>query len=212
MKIGVVRFPGTNCDADMLMFARFKEHSSFYIWHTHHFDKNDCDMVIVPGGFSFGDYLRSGALAAKSPVMKSIKEFADYGKPVLGICNGFQILCETGLLPGALVKNKSGQFIDDWVSLKIKNKNATINQELLPGQEIRLPIAHGDGCYVCDEKTLESINEKGQVWLEYINNPNGSVQNIAGLMNQKKNVSALMPHPERAQYPWMGGIDGLEFL
>jgi phosphoribosylformylglycinamidine synthase I len=212
MKIGVARFPGTNCDADVLTFARFKEHQSQYIWHTNQFDKNDFDLVIIPGGFSYGDYLRSGALAARSPVMNSVREFAQFGKPVFGICNGFQILCEAGLLPGALVRNESGKFIDDWIHLKIKNKNSFITKKLVSDQKIKLPIAHGDGRFVCDQKTLEGLNENGQIWVEYIENPNGSVQNIAGIMNLQKNVSALMPHPERAQYPWMGGIDGLEFL
>lgn len=208
--IGVVRFLGTNCDTDV--FKAIDETEGLkaeWLWYENHFDSSKYDGLVLPGGFSYGDYLRSGALAAKSPVMDSVEEFAKTGKPVLGICNGFQVLCERGLLPGALLKNKSLNFIDRWVNLTPKAKDSMWS---LSSKEYRVPVAHGDGCYFVDEETLLKLKENDQVWLTYKNNPNGSVDDVAGVLNEKKNVAGLMPHPERAMYEWMGSSDGASFF
>jgi phosphoribosylformylglycinamidine synthase len=196
----------------VLSFANHQGLQAEFVWHSDRFSADGYDLVILPGGFSYGDYLRSGALAAKSPVMDSVREFATRGGPVFGICNGFQILCEAGLLPGALVKNRTGKFIDAWVPLAVQNTNSLIAPKLRAQQTLQLPIAHGDGRFVCDESTLKKLQDHGQIWLTYAENPNGSMDNIAGLMNQNKNVSALMPHPERAQFAWQGATDGKWFL
>jgi phosphoribosylformylglycinamidine synthase I len=207
---GVLRFPGTNCDRDVFAFAEAKNLKPQYLWHLDTFDINDFDMLILPGGFSYGDYLRSGALAAVSPVMRSVKEFAEKGGPVLGICNGFQILCEANLLPGALVKNEGRRFIDDWVELELIAKSNNFNPQ---NKSIKLPIAHGDGRFYAQGDELKKIQDQDQVWLKYKNeNPNGSLKDIAGVMNEKRNVVGLMPHPERAIHEWMGGTDGWGFL
>lgn len=212
MKIGVTRFPGTNCDFDVWNFAKARGHEPVWLWHGDRFKTDDVDMVLVPGGFSYGDYLRCGALAAKSPVMDSVREFAGKGKPVMGICNGFQILCESHLLPGVLVRNRGIKFIDDWVDLKVENSNTHFTGKLSKGETVRLPIAHGEGCFMASADDLKSLEDKGQVWLRYEKNPNGSLKDIAGVMNEGKNVAALMPHPERALFDWMGGMDGGKFL
>lgn len=211
MKVGVVRFPGTNCDYDVFSMSQWKNHETSWLWHQDRFDVGNVDMVLVPGGFSYGDYLRCGAMAARSPVMDSVREFAQKGKPVLGICNGFQILCESGLLPGALVRNESLRFIDDWAQLKISSRNPFFAKS--SSDSIRLPIAHGEGRFYADSKTLDEIRQNDQVWWTYEGeNPNGSLLNIAGVTNKNKNVAALMPHPERAFYDWMGSADGEGFL
>lgn len=211
MKVGVLRFPGTNCDYDVFSMAQWKGHEAQWLWHQDRFETGEVDSILVPGGFSYGDYLRCGALAARSPAMQSVREFAEKGKPILGICNGFQILCEAGLLPGALVRNESLQFIDDWTELELKNPSSYFAKE--SAKQIRLPIAHGEGRFYADAKTLDEIQNMGQIWWTYRgNNPNGSLLNIAGVMNKNKNVAALMPHPERAFYDWMGGQDGEAFL
>lgn len=210
LKIGVVRFPGSNCDRDVFSFVKAKGYQPEFLWHLDQFHCDDYEALILPGGFSYGDYLRSGALSARSPVMKSVKEFNQKQKPILGICNGFQILTEAGILPGALVKNNSQTFIDSWVDLEMLRKTAffATNSEC----NIRLPIAHGDGRFYAPEEELRKIEGEGLVWFRYKNNPNGSLNNIAGVMNKQKNVAALMPHPERAIYDWMGGSDGWNFL
>lgn len=210
-KIGVVRFPGTNCDQDVLEMCLAKNYEAKYAWHLDQFDSKEFDMLILPGGFSYGDYLRSGALSARSPVMNSVKSFADYGGPVLGICNGFQILTESRLLPGALLKNKTLRFCDDWVDVEVKNDSPFFAQQS-KNRIFKIPIAHGDGCYYADQSTIKKMQDNEQIWLTYKKNPNGSVYDIAGVMNEKKNVAALMPHPERAIYDWMGSVDGWEFL
>jgi phosphoribosylformylglycinamidine synthase len=209
-KIGIVRFPGTNCDRDIFSFVEAKSHQAQYLWHLDQFNIREFDALILPGGFSYGDYLRSGALSSRAPIMKSVKEFADFGKPILGICNGFQILTEAGLLPGALVKNSSLRFIDDWVRLKMENRNEFWAKDA--PSELSLPIAHGDGRFYAPEGDLQKIEDSGQVWLRYEETPNGSLHDIAGVMNVGKNVVGLMPHPERALYEWMGGVDGWGFL
>lgn len=212
VKIGITRFLGTNCDEDVRKWVAAKSYSSEYLWYEDRFNINDFDMIIVPGGFSHGDYLRCGALAAHTPVMKSVKEFAEKGKPILGICNGFQILCEAGLLPGALLQNDSLKFKDEWVNLKVKQNNTPFLSKAVKEQVIKLPIAHGEGKYFAESDTLKKMKDKGQIWLTYEANPNGSVLDIAGITNENNNVCGLMPHPERALYDWMGSTDGMYFL
>lgn len=212
MKIGITRFPGTNCDYDIELFIKARGHQAQWLWHEDRFSTADVEAVIVPGGFSYGDYLRCGALAAKSPVMDSVRDFASRGGPVLGICNGFQILCESGLLPGVLVRNEGQKFIDEWVELEVVNPDSVFTRTKKRGESLRLPIAHGEGRFLAPEKELRGIQEKGQVWLKYRKNPNGSLADIAGVLNEKKNVAGLMPHPERALFDWMGGQDGWSFL
>lgn len=206
--IGVVRFLGTNCDRDVWTAVETLGLEPKWLWYEDQFNVNDYAGYIVPGGFSYGDYLRSGALAAKAPVLKSIGEAAAKGAPVLGICNGFQILTEARLLPGALVRNEGRKFIDKWVTLKPENKTDWTAES----KNMRLPVAHGDGRYYIESDDLKKIEDKGQIWLRYEDNPNGSVQNIAGVSNEKKNVCGLMPHPERAMFDWMGGEDGRAIL
>jgi phosphoribosylformylglycinamidine synthase len=210
MKVGVLRFPGTNCDYDILSWCQFKNLNAKFLWHQDQFLAKDFDLLILPGGFSFGDYLRSGALAARSNALASVREAADYGTAILGICNGFQILTEAGLLPGALVQNEHQRFLDTWVNLKVHSRKAPFakNQDRL-----RLPIAHGDGRFFIQEDEVKSLWDNEQVWLTYEGqNPNGSIGNIAGVLSSKKNVAGLMPHPERALFDWMGGVDGWGFL
>ena len=209
MRIGVVRFLGTNCDRDIYKAVEWAGHKPHWLWYADHFDSNYVDAVIVPGGFSYGDYLRSGALAAKAPVMSDLVKAADKGLPILGICNGFQILCEAGLLPGALVKNEGLKFVDRWQALKLENSCEHWGADKL--QQTQFPVAHGDGRFVIDDEGLKQIQDDGQVWWTYQEgNPNGSVADIAGAMNKKKNVAALMPHPERAMAAWMGSDEGLQ--
>lgn len=212
MKIGITRFPGTNCDEDIWQFAKVRGHQPQWLWHQDRFQASQLEAVIVPGGFSYGDYLRCGALAAKSPVMEGVREVAAAGKPVLGICNGFQILCESGLLPGVLTRNESRRFIDDWTELEVVTANPTFTGGKKVGDRLKLPIAHGEGRFLAEEKEMKRLQDGGQIWLRYIKNPNGSLQDIAGVLNEKKNVAGLMPHPERALFDWMGGIDGGFFL
>jgi phosphoribosylformylglycinamidine synthase len=206
-KIGVVRFLGTNCDRDVWEAVEGLGLKPEWLWYENTFPVSDYAGLIVPGGFSYGDYLRCGALAAKAPVMKSVSEAATKGVPVLGICNGFQILCETKLLPGALVRNERRKFVDKWVDLKLENKTKWGG-----GGQMRLPVAHGEGRYYADEGELKSLWDKGQVWLSYVENPNGALDDIAGVSNSAGNVCGLMPHPERAMFDWMGGADGRQIL
>ncbi len=201
MKIGVVGFPGTNCDRDVFQWLADQGHTPIWLWHEDQFDVNSIEGLAIPGGFSFGDYLRSGAVAARSAVMKSVAEVANQGKPVIGICNGFQILCEASLLPGALIPNESGLFIDDWVELESPTTKKTI----------KLPVAHGDGRYFIHEDEKKQLWDNNQVWWQYKNSINGSLDRIAGVTNKKGNVKGLMPHPERAYKDWMGGVDGWKF-
>ena len=210
MKVGVVTFPGTNCDQDIVKMSQAHGYDVVPLWHKDRFETDSVDMVIIPGGFSYGDYLRCGALAARAPVMTSVKDLASKGKPVLGICNGFQILCESGLLPGALVKNESGHFSDKWA--QIESVNTTSFFAKTGKRKLRLPVAHGEGRFYADAMELNRIEDQGLVWFRYSENINGSLNRIAGLMNKQKNVCALMPHPERAMFEWMGGTDGFQFI
>ncbi len=207
-KSGVLRFPGTNCDRDVFQAVENSGRKAHWLWHEDQFDYQDFDTLYVPGGFSFGDYLRSGALAARTPVMKSVREAALYGVPILGICNGFQILCEAQLLPGALLKNEGMRFRDEWVDLEIQNPSSHFKES----GTLKLPIAHGDGRYFIANDGLKKLHDQNQVWMKYRKNPNGSLEDIAGVMNEAKNVMALMPHPERAIFEWMGSQDGMGFF
>lgn len=211
-KVGVLRFPGTNCDRDVFEALEAKGRNPEWLWHADTFDAKTYDALFLPGGFSYGDYLRSGALAARSVAMRSVRESADRGVPVLGICNGFQILCEAGLLPGALIKNRGLRFIDDWVDLRLANSHSAFVAKSARGALARLPIAHADGRFVVEDDALKKLQDQGQIWWTYESNPNGAAADIAGVMNEKKNVAALMPHPERAMFDWMGGTDGEGFF
>lgn len=212
LKVGVARFLGTNCDEDVRRWIENKGHLAEYLWFEDQFNINEYDAVVIPGGFSYGDYLRCGALAARTPVMKSIKDFADKGKPILGICNGFQILCESGLLPGALLRNESNKFKDKWVNLIVKQNETAFLKDVDNKSVLRLPIAHGDGRYYADSSDINWMLDNGLIWLTYEENPNGSILDIAGITNKNKNVCGMMPHPERAMATWMGSSDGAYFL
>ncbi len=211
-KVGVLRFPGTNCDRDIWQAVETVKAKPEWLWHTDRFGWKDYKALVIPGGFSYGDYLRTGALAAMSPVMKSLKEAIDHGVPVIGICNGFQILCEARILPGALLRNEKLKFQDKWVQVKVENNKIPWSANFEKNRKVRLPIAHGDGRYYADSETLKKIEDRGQVWCRYLDNPNGSLNDIAGVVNDKGNVVALMPHPERAIFDWMGSNDGIGFF
>ena len=221
MRVAVVRFPGSNCDWDSLHSARRAGHESYFVWHRDT-DLQHPDVVVLPGGFSYGDYLRSGAIARFSPVMEAVQKFAADGGKVLGICNGFQILCEAGMLPGALMRNERLTFVSRPVHLRVENVDTPFTSAYEPGQIIRMPVAHGDGRYTADEKTLLELEERGQVVVRYVSadgsratggeNPNGSANDIAGISNEAGNVVGLMPHPDRATDPEVGVTDGLGFF
>lgn len=221
MRFGVIVFPGTNCDADTQGVLERVFHSTVEgIWHaTTHLPPVDC--VILPGGFSYGDYLRAGAIARFSPIMADVARFAAEGGLVLGICNGFQVLCEAGLLPGALLPNASLQFRCDWAHLRVESTDTPFTHHAKPGQVLRMPIAHGEGRYHVDPETLAGLRERDQVILRYCApdgtldpqaNPNGSLDAIAGICNEARNVFGLMPHPERCCEAELGGTDGAVIL
>lgn len=209
MKFAVPVFPGSNCDTDCIYAVEdVLGEPVVPVWH-HESDLSSYDAVILPGGFSYGDYLRSGALARFSPVMQGVKEAAAAGKLVIGICNGFQILLECGLLPGAMLKNKDLAFRCEYQTLHVENAKTPFTLHYEEGERIRIPIAHQEGNYYCDEMTLASLQENGQIVFRYVDeNPNGSVQKIAGICNKEGNVLGMMPHPERAIHEWMGSEDG----
>lgn len=217
MRFGVVVFPGTWSDRDCeYALGSVLGQPVRFVWHQER-DLSDLDCVILPGGFSYGDYLRAGAIARFSPVVDAIGEFAERGGLVLGICNGFQILCEAGLLPGVLIRNQDLQFHCEWVHLRVERTDTALTNATQPGQVLRVPISHGEGNYFADPETLARIEANGQVLLRYCDadgnvvaeaNPNGSVNNIAGIMNERGNVFGMMPHPERCCEPLLGGSDG----
>ncbi len=209
MKFGVVVFPGSNCDRDVVYVTRdLLGQPTRLVWHQDT-DLEDLDVVVLPGGFSYGDYLRCGAIARFSPVLRSVLAHAQQGKWVLGICNGFQILTEVGLLPGALTRNRDLRFICAPVPLRVERTDLPWTQGYQPGQVITLPIAHGEGRYYAEADTLAALEDQQQVLLRYGEpNPNGSLADIAGLVNQRGNVLGLMPHPERAADPVLGNTDG----
>jgi phosphoribosylformylglycinamidine synthase len=209
MKFGVIVFPGSNCDHDAWFAVnRNLGHRAEFIWHDSA-SLGDIDAVILPGGFAYGDYLRCGAIAKFSPVMAAVRKFAADGGLVLGICNGFQILVEAGLLPGALMRNRGLKFICREVRLRAGTLDSPFTAAAEPGQILRMPIAHGEGCYVADERTLDELEREDRVAFRYVDNPNGSMRDIAGILNTGRNVMGLMPHPERATEPLMGSSDGL---
>ncbi|HEX9562858.1 MAG TPA: phosphoribosylformylglycinamidine synthase subunit PurQ [Gemmatimonadaceae bacterium] len=218
MKFGIVTFPGSNREEDAFQaVSMVGGASAVRLWHKDH-DLQGADVVILPGGFSYGDYLRVGAIARFSPIMREITEHARLGGPVLGICNGFQILCESQLLPGALLRNASLRFSSQWVTLRVEQTHTMFTNAYRPGALLRVPVAHGDGRFTADPESLLRIEGEGQVVFRYVDrsgvldlaaNPNGSLNNIAGIMNDTGNVLGLMPHPEDAVDPLLGSTDGL---
>ena len=218
MNFAVLQFPGSNCDQDCVHVLKdVLGHSARLLWHKET-SLGDADAVFIPGGFSYGDYLRTGAIARFSPVMQAVQQFASNGGLVLGICNGFQILCEAGLLPGALVRNRSLQFRCENIFLKTATANSPFTSQVPEGKLLRVPIAHGEGCYFADAETISKLKANGQILWQYCDangeltdsaNPNGSVDNIAGVCNPARNVAGLMPHPERASEALLGCEDGL---
>lgn len=213
MKFGVVVFPGSNCDRDIAYITQeLLQQPTRMIWHEET-ELADLDVVIIPGGFSYGDYLRCGAIARFSPVMQAVVDHAAAGKKVFGVCNGFQVLTESGLLPGALVRNRDLHFICDRPALKVERTNLPWTQEYQIGEVITLPIAHGEGCYYADSQTLADLEANHQVIFRYHeDNPNGSLNNIAGICNSQGNVLGMMPHPERAADPVLGLTDGMRLF
>lgn len=213
MKFAVIVFPGSNCDVDMYHAIKDELGEEVeYVWHTAN-SLDAFDAILLPGGFSYGDYLRSGAIARFSNVMKAIQQAADEGKPILGVCNGFQILLEAGLLPGAMRRNNSLKFICRPVTLRVENNETMFTSLYEQGEVITIPIAHGEGNYYCDEETLQKLMNNRQIIFRYHNeNPNGSLDNIAGIMNEKGNVLGMMPHPERAVDALLGSADGLKLF
>ncbi|MGA2685811.1 MAG: phosphoribosylformylglycinamidine synthase subunit PurQ [Verrucomicrobiota bacterium] len=217
MNFAVLQFPASNCDQDAIHALRdVLGHSARYVWHKET-SLGDADAVIVPGGFSYGDYLRCGAIARFSPVMQAVKQFADHGGLVLGICNGFQVLTEAGLLPGALVRNRDLQFHCEHIFLKTVTPESPFTNKIPAGKLLKIPIAHGEGCYFADEETLGQLKANNQILWQYCSatgeltegaNPNGSLLNIAGICNERRNVAGLMPHPERACEPLLASDDG----
>ena len=208
MKVGVIVFPGSNCDHDAWYSASQAGYTAEFIWHDST-NLNGVDAVILPGGFSYGDYLRCGAIARFSPVMSAVKSFAASGGLVLGICNGFQILVEAGLLPGALLRNQNLKFICKQVALRTETVDSPFTCRLKKGQIIHVPIAHGEGRYFADDSTLDELEREDRVAFRYLENPNGSVRDIAGILNHGRNVLGMMPHPERACDPLMGSTEGM---
>ena len=221
MKFGVIVFPGSNCDHDAYWAAQEVVHQpATMLWHESR-DLENCDVIIVPGGFSYGDYLRTGAIARFSPVMESVKKFAAGGGLVLGICNGFQILCEAGLLPGALMRNRGLKFVCKQVHLRVENTDTPFTSACRAGEVLEIPIAHMEGNYFCDDATLAELQRNRQIVFRYVTpegkitdgaNPNGSLENIAGIANAGFNVLGMMPHPERASEPSLGSADGLKMF
>ena len=211
MRFGVIVFPGSNCDSDCYNVVKnVLKQPVDYVWH-HETDLKRFDCLILPGGFSYGDYLRCGAIARFSPVMESVKIFADRGGLVIGICNGFQILTEAGLLPGALKRNDNLTFICKPVKLKVENDRTPFTKKLKKGQVLTIPIAHGEGNYICDKATLAELKKNKQIVFTYQGeNPNGSMAKIAGICNKKRNVLGMMPHPERVSEQLLGSEDGLK--
>ena len=218
MKVSILQFPGTNCEYDTQYAFKKLGAETEIVWHKSTTIPADTDLLVVAGGFSYGDYLRSGAIAKFSPVMSAVKEYANNGGKVLGICNGFQVLTETRLLPGALKRNEGLHFISKHHHLKVENSNNIFLKELSNGDIVNIPIAHHDGNYYIDEDGLKDLENNGQILLKYtdedgdIKNPNGSVESIAGVCNKEKNVFGLMPHPERAMESLLGSDDGIKML
>jgi phosphoribosylformylglycinamidine synthase subunit PurQ / glutaminase len=210
-RVGVVVFPGTNCELDVEYAIEQLGGSAELLWHGDD-TTNTVDAVVVPGGFAHGDYLRTGAIARFSPVMHAVGEFARAGGPVVGICNGFQVLCEAALLPGALQKNAGLKFLCETVSLRVETTSTALTSLAHVGDVLRIPINHFEGNYVCDERTLAELRSEARVVVRYVDNPNGSLDDIAGICNATGNVVGLMPHPERASDALIGSSDGVVLL
>ena len=209
LRAAVITFPGSNCDRDMAVaIERVTGTAPLRVWHADAELPERLDFIALPGGFSYGDYLRSGAMAANSPVMRGVKQHAERGVPVLGVCNGFQVLTEAGLLPGALMRNASQNFICRTVPLKVENSTSLFTAGFASGQTIDIPVAHHDGNYFADEDTLDRLEGEGRVAFRYVENCNGSQRDIAGVLNKAGNVLGMMPHPERAVDAAHGGTDG----
>ncbi|HBK91087.1 MAG TPA: phosphoribosylformylglycinamidine synthase subunit PurQ [Parvularcula sp.] len=212
MKTVVVVFPASNCDRDAAVaLEQATGRKPAMVWHGDN-DLPDTDLVVLPGGFSYGDYLRSGALAARAPIMRAVIERAKAGTPVIGICNGFQILTEAGLLPGALLRNAGLNFVCRTVTLRVENSQTLFTAAFQNGQHVNFPVAHHDGNYFADDATLDRLEGEGRVVFRYTDNPNGSARDIAGVVNDAGNVLGLMPHPERMISPLLGGADGAAFF
>ena len=218
MKFGVIIFPGSNCDHDTYhVIAQIARQPVTFLWHESH-DLQGCDAVLVPGGFAYGDYLRTGAIASFAPIMQSVKKFAASGGLVLGICNGFQILCESGLLPGALMRNANQKYICKQLWLRTETSTSPFTQTLKKGQLLQMPIGHAEGNYTCDADTLQSLEQSDRIAFRYVDqhgeatpaaNPNGSLSNIAGILSEGRNVLGMMPHPDRSSELLLGSADGL---
>ena len=221
MKFGVIIFPGSNCDHDAFWtIQQVARQPVTFLWHESH-DLENCDAIIVPGGFAFGDYLRTGAIAKFSPVMESVRRFAGSGGLVLGICNGFQILCEAGLLPGALMRNTGLKYVCKPVQVRVENIATPFTNACLQREILTIPIGHMEGNYFCDQQTLEKLQRENRIVFRYATvsgdissaaNPNGSLENIAGICSPGGNVLGMMPHPERASELELGGIDGIKIF
>lgn len=212
MKTAVIVFPASNCDRDIAVaLEKATGKKPAMVWHGDT-DIPDVDLIALPGGFSYGDYLRAGAMAAKSPIMRAVIERAKAGAPVVGVCNGFQILCETGLLPGVLMRNAGLDFVCRNVELRVDNNQSIFTSGFDKGSYVTFPVAHHDGNYVADTETLDRIEGEGRVAFRYVDNPNGSARDIAGLINDAGNVLGMMPHPERVISPLLGGADGATFF
>ena len=219
MKFGVIIFPGSNCDHDAYWtIQHVAKQPVTFLWHESH-DLGNCDAVIVPGGFAYGDYLRTGAIAKFSPVMESVRKFAAEGGLVLGICNGFQILCESGLLPGALMRNVGLKYVCKPVQVRVENVNTAFTNACQPGEVLTIPVGHMEGNYFCDQATLDDLRRNNQIVFRYSSptgeilpaaNPNGSLDNIAGICSAGGNIIGMMPHPERSAEPELGCVDGLK--
>jgi phosphoribosylformylglycinamidine synthase I len=216
MNFAVLQFPASNCDQDCVHAVRVLGHSANLVWHKET-SLGETDAVIIPGGFSYGDHLRTGAIARFSPIMQAVQKFADDGGLVLGVCNGFQILCEAGMLPGALIRNRDLQFHCEQVFLKTGNFETPFTSKIPREKILKIPIAHGEGCYFADDATLEKLKTNHQILWQYCDakgnltdsaNPNGSLLNIAGICNERRNVAGLMPHPDRASEEILGSADG----
>ena len=211
VKVGIVLFPGTNCEQDIAWVVEQLGGEPVMCWHGEP-TVGDADAIVIPGGFAHGDYLRTGAIARFSPVMTAVREFAAQGGPVVGVCNGFQVLTEAGLLPGALQKNAGMKFLCETVEIRVETQASVLTNQVERGTTLRVPINHFEGNYVCDAPTLEQLRAEERVVVRYVDNPNGSLDDIAGICNEDRNVVGLMPHPERASDIVLGSADGVVLL
>lgn len=211
MKVGVITFPGSNCNRDMQVAVKAAGAELVDVWHRDT-ELPKLDLVILPGGFSYGDYLRCGAIAAHSPILGEVKKHAEQGRYVLGVCNGFQVLTETGLLPGALLTNAGLKFVCKPQELKIANNDNKFTSAFAAEEVVNFPVAHHDGNFFADEDTISKLEDENRVAFRYVGNPNGSLNDIAGIFNEKKNVLGMMPHPERVIAEELGGVDGKKFF